>query len=139
MARNIPKPIQSLNEILGISSAPAADDWPLAHRVFAAGSKPLSALTDWDLGLLLRQRIGAPHVLPLAFRRLRDDLWNEAGLYPGGLAIAALRNRGRVSSVELGAQLELLVGEVRSRAGELPDSDRRVFEQELDTVLAGPA
>lgn len=135
--RVVAKEEKSLNEILGVESAPGEDDWALAHRIYRAAAVPISQLTDGDLGLLLRQRYGASHVLPTAFERLRDDIWNEAGLYPGALLIAALRNLGRMPGhLDFDEALTELLNEALSRSPELSEHDRRAFQDQV--VLVAP-
>lgn len=135
--RLIPKAERSLNEILGVESAPAEGDWALAHRIFRAASIPIGVLSDWDLGLLLRQRQGASHILPVAFERLAQDLWNEAGLYPGALLIAALHNQGCLpAALHLNEELAQLAERAASRSHELSASDRLAFEEQLSRLAS---
>ncbi|MGW0522526.1 contact-dependent growth inhibition system immunity protein [Crossiella sp. NPDC003009] len=74
------------------------DDWgpppPEATQLIARCHQlrrvPLDQLTPADLRLLIGQRIGLPHLMPLALARLRAEPLLEADFYPGDLLCAVL-------------------------------------------------
>lgn len=67
-----------------------AGETPLIRECLRLRKAPLAQLTANDLRLLIGQRIGLKHLVPLALELLRADPWLECS-YPGDLLAAVLR------------------------------------------------
>lgn len=56
-----------------------------------ARKKPLSQLSDEEIRLLIGQKIGLKHLLPIAVEKLEENIMLEASLYEGDLLESVLR------------------------------------------------
>ncbi|MEP4077926.1 contact-dependent growth inhibition system immunity protein [Haloferula sp.] len=52
--------------------------------------RPIEAMTDEDLRVLIGQSIGLDYLIPVALRRLEADPFSSGDLYPGALLVAVL-------------------------------------------------
>jgi hypothetical protein len=77
----------SVADILGPWVEP---DWDsgLIERCRKAWNRPLRDLSREELATFLRQRIAVEHVLPMAKKRLQDDVDDETEMYDGELEAA---------------------------------------------------
>lgn len=74
----------SVADILGPWVEPGWDSCLIA-RCRAAWSKPLRDLSREELATLLRQRIAVEHLLPIAKKRLEDELDDATEMFDGEL------------------------------------------------------
>ena len=115
---------QCLSELIGTEGASLGES-PIGQRIAEASRVPLNEMSDWDLAFLLRQRHGAQYLAPLAFARLDNDVWFDAGLYRGDLLLALLRNQGRLGHREdLEGKLEEYLERARNTFDVLDPIDR---------------
>lgn len=63
----------------------------LMRELRHAGNTPLSELTIADLATLVSQKVGLPHVVPIALDRLEVDLFPDGRYYIGDLLEFVLR------------------------------------------------
>ena len=71
-------------------------DWDsgLINRCRKAWSKPLRDLSNEELATLLRQGIAVEHILPVAKKRVEDNVDDDTEMYDGELE-AAIKHASR--------------------------------------------
>ena len=69
---------------------PSSDLSRLVRTCYRLRKKPINNLTIEDQRVLLSQRIGIKHILPLTIRSLRENILSEGDFYPGDLLLATL-------------------------------------------------
>jgi contact-dependent growth inhibition (CDI) system CdiI-like immunity protein len=77
----------SIADLLGPWVDPDSDSG-LIDRCRRAWSKPLRDLTNEELATLLRQKIAVEHILPIARKKLADDIDDDTEIYDGDLQAA---------------------------------------------------
>jgi len=83
---------KSFEELVGVSLGdPRNAPTPLVEEYWLAWRKPLSQLSDTEIGLLVGQKDGTPFILELIWPRLRADPLVMCGDYPGDILSALLR------------------------------------------------
>jgi hypothetical protein len=89
------KPIdldKSLEELTGSTEGDPDDaPTPLVERIRRSWKKPLSSLTDEEIGRLIVQRYGLPYLLDLVWIKLRHDPLFDGGYYPGDVLSNLIR------------------------------------------------
>ena len=115
---------KSVAELLGVGASGFGTS-PIGQRLAEFADVPLRDLTEWQLAFLLRQRVAAVYLVPLAVERLKHDVWLDAGLYPGDLLLAVARNQGRLGSrKDLEDDIDALLVRAGASLGELDEIDR---------------
>lgn len=83
---------KSLEELTGlIEGDPADPSTPLVEWIRRSWKKPLSSLTDEEIGRLIVQRYGTPYILDLVWIKLQRDPLFEGGYYPGDVLSNLIR------------------------------------------------
>ncbi|WP_300973890.1 contact-dependent growth inhibition system immunity protein [Sphingomonas sp. LHG3406-1] len=83
---------KSLEDLFGVSLGDPQDaPSPLVAEYWIAWRKPLSQLSDTEIGLIIGQEDGNPFILDLVWPRLRADPLLMCGDYPGDVLSALLR------------------------------------------------
>ena len=84
---------KSINELEG--AEPELDsnqqNYPLVSRCFELRKKPLKNYTVEDVRLMIGQGIGLSWLVPVAIKKLADNLFSEGDFYPGDLLVNVLR------------------------------------------------
>ena len=138
--RIVPKAQKTLNEILGIRRPPAHASTGLVRRVYEAGEVPLEDLSDEELRVLLSQRLGVAHVIPLALARLEKELWCEATFYRGDLLVAAIgAESGLEKSDPSWSWLHEIAKQASSRVDELDEVERNAVVKALADFVKSEA
>ena len=128
------KPIdfdRTLEELTGlIEGDPDDAPTPFVERIRRSWKKPLLSLSDEEIGQLIVQRYGLPHILDLVWPKLRRDPLFEGGYYPGDVLSNLIRWekehwKGRP---EYEAELQ----DLYQRAIKRPIEEKRSFLESLD-------
>jgi len=83
---------RSLEDLTGlIEGDPDDAPTPLIGWIRRSWKKPLSNLTDEEVGRLIGQRCGIPYILDLVWIKLRRDPLFEGGYYPGDVLSNLIR------------------------------------------------
>lgn len=85
-------PTKTLEQLEGVSW-PEPDregDTNLVIKCHNLRKRPIEAMTDEDLRVLIGQSIGLDHLVPAALRRLAANPFSSGELYPGVLLVAVL-------------------------------------------------
>lgn len=92
MAREIIDFDKSLEELTGlIEGDPSDAPTPLIGWIRRSWKKPLSSLTDEEIGRLISQRCGIPYVLDVVWIKLRRDPLFEGSYFPGDVLSNLMR------------------------------------------------
>ena len=83
---------KSLEELTGlIEGDPADAASPLVEWIRRSWKKPLSSLTDEEIGRLVVQQYGIPYILDLVWEKLQHDPLFDGGYYPGDVLSNLIR------------------------------------------------
>ena len=83
---------KSLEDLTGLVEGDPDDaPTPLVEWIRRSWKKPLSSLTDEEIGRLIVQRYGLPYILDLVWTKLRQDPLFEGGYYPGDVLSNLIR------------------------------------------------
>ena len=101
-------------------------------------TKPLDDFTVEDLRIMIGQKIGLVHLLPLAIKILKDDPLAEGDYYPGDLLMSVIGVESFVvSSPDLLRSVLDLADQAMARAADHDETVRREF---ADFIMRnGPA
>lgn len=92
MTRTITDFDKSLEELTGlIEGDPAEAPTPLVEWIMRSWKKPLSSLTDEEIGRLVVQGYGMPYILDLVWVKLQRDPLFEGSYYPGDVLSNLIR------------------------------------------------
>ena len=99
---------------------PPTDQSHLVIRTMELRRVPLEQFTTEDLRIMIGQEFGLFYLLPLAFEKLRKDLFAEGDFYPGDLLNMALKIKHSfwTQYQDYWKQLDEMI---KDRAGELKD------------------
>jgi hypothetical protein len=116
---------RTLDELEGHTWGPPTFDSHLVTECHRLRKVPLEQFTAENLRIMIGQKIGLPHLVPLALERLEENPFTAGDYHPGDLLLAVLRvgpdfwhaNPGlfhRLNEVMSGVEscAELLSGEV---------------------------
>src|SRR5262245_20637492 len=85
-------PPRSLDALDPPRWGPAPDDATgLVRRCHALRSKPIDEFSVEDLRLMIGQKIGVRHLIPLALNQLAEDPLVEGNCFPGDLLSSVMR------------------------------------------------
>lgn len=82
---------RTLEELEGDRWGPPTFDSHLVTECHRLRKVPLEQLTAENLRIMIGQKIGLPHLMPLALNRLEENPFTEGDFYPGDLLLAVLR------------------------------------------------
>lgn len=82
---------RTLEEIEGERWGPPTYDSHLVTECHRLRKVPIEELTAGNLRIMIGQKIGLPHLVPLALDRLEENPLTEGDYYPGDLLLAVLR------------------------------------------------
>ena len=99
---------------------PPTDQSHLVVRTMELRRVPLDQFTTEDLRIMIGQEFGLFYLLPLAFEKLRKDLFAEGEFYPGDLLNMALKIKHSfwTQHQDYWKQLDEMI---KDRVGELKD------------------
>jgi hypothetical protein len=84
---------KSLQELTGlVEENPEEAPTPLVERIWHSWQKPLSNLSDEEIGRLIIQQCGMPYILDLVWPKLQRDPLFNGGYYPGDVLSALIRS-----------------------------------------------
>ena len=127
---------KSLDELEGAWGHPGPDSTGLIGACHALRRKPLLLLTDEEIGLALRQRVGLPWMLTLTIQRLRQEPMRLGHVFPEG---DLLRYALQLSPGEWGAlacELREIASTIIPTLPETPDHLPLVAEYRRFTAAA---
>ena len=82
----------SLEELTGFDAGdPNEAPTPMVEAIIRSWKKPLNQLSDREIGRLVVQHDGYPHVLDLVWPKLEQDPLFEGGYYPGDVLSNLIR------------------------------------------------
>jgi hypothetical protein len=83
---------KSLEELTGLDAGdPRCAPTPLVETIIRSWKKPLRDLSDEEIGDLVVQHDGYPHVLDLVWPKLEADPLFDGGHYPGDVLSLLIR------------------------------------------------
>ena len=85
-------PTKTLEQLEGVTW-PEPDkegDTNLVIKCHDLRKRPIEAMTDEELRVMIGQSIGLDHLIPVALRRLEANPFSSGDLYPGALLVALL-------------------------------------------------
>lgn len=83
---------RSLEELTGvIEGEPEDAPTPLVEWIRRSWKKPLSSLSNEEIGRLVAQQYGTPYILDLIWPKLRSDPLFEGRYYPGDVLSNLIR------------------------------------------------
>jgi hypothetical protein len=83
---------KTLEQLCGIDAgSPEVAPTPMVAAIIRSWKKPLSELTDDEIGRLVVQHDGYPHVLDLVWPKLESDPLFDGGYYPGDVLSNLIR------------------------------------------------
>ena len=120
---------KSLNELEGVAAKkPAPDEWNLVTKCLLLRAKPLDQFNVEGLRLMIGQKIGLQHLIPLAFEVLDQDPLIEGDYYRGDLLASVI---GAVEWLRMQPELYQHAVRLAERAllqlGDSEDSLKRDF------------
>jgi hypothetical protein len=113
----------SLEEIEGDRWGEPTFDSSLVARLHRMRKVPLRELRTEDLRVALGQKVGVPHLLPLALDILEQDPFAEADCYPGDLLWVVARLAGEQFLQEQAAPAQRLVQILKHALGRWPAAE----------------
>lgn len=72
-------------------SDPDLAETPLVAEVMRASKKPLSQLSNYEIGMLVVQHYGYPYLLDLVWPKIEADPLFDGGYYPGDVLSNLIR------------------------------------------------
>jgi hypothetical protein len=85
----------SITELTGEDWGTPPYDSTLVSRCYQLRKKPLNTFSIEDLRIMIGQNISLEYVIPLALRRLTQNILAEGDFYPGDLLEKILRSEAR--------------------------------------------
>lgn len=80
-----PERLQTLEELEGKKWGPPSYPSHLVQTCHALRSKPIGTFTVEDLRIMIGQKMGLPHLIPVALDMLEQDPLAEGDYFPGDL------------------------------------------------------
>jgi hypothetical protein len=90
MPRRLSDRSRSLDQLEGVEEGPTSDDSYLVQMCHALRRKPIGEFTVEDLRIMIGQRTGLAHLVPLALDILERDPLAAGDYYPGDLLKSVL-------------------------------------------------
>jgi hypothetical protein len=110
---------------------------PLVQNILRSWKKPLCQLTDCEIGDLIIQHDGYPHVLDLVWPKLQANPLFEGGHYPGDVLSLLIRAEPEIWDDRPDYQAEL--GTLYQRALKRPADENDTFRETLNLPSSGAA
>lgn len=120
----------SLEELTGLKEGDPEDaPTPMVAAIIRSWKKPLSQLSDDEIGQLVVQHYGYPYLLDLVWPKLEAEPLFERGYYPGDVLSNLIRADPAIwaDRLEYKARLNALY----RRALERPDDENDAFRETL--------
>jgi len=119
----------SLEELTGLKESELDDPTSMVAAIRASWKKPLSELSDDEIGRLVVQHCGYPYLLDLVWPKLEADPLFDGGYYPGDVLSNLIRADAEIwaDRPEYKARLD----ELYRRALKRPDDENDAFRETL--------
>jgi hypothetical protein len=120
----------SLEEITGLKEGEPEDaPTPMIAAIMRSWKKPMSELSDSEIGQLVVQHYGYPYLLDLVWPKLEADPLFDGGYYPGDVLSNLIRGDPNIwaDRPEYKTRLDALYRDALSR----PDDENDAFRETL--------
>jgi len=120
----------TLEELTGVDAGDP-DDAPtyMVASIIRSWKKPLNQLSDEEIGRLIVQHDGYPHVLDLVWPKLESDPLLDGGYYRGDVLSNLIRGNAAIWTDR--PEYKARLGALYRRALDRPDDENRAFRDTL--------